>query len=103
MPKIQITNSTTCYVTINNVIENLAIPFSTFEQMVIRSKPANITLEIIGLDSMGEYTTLDKFTLSNREMMECISQIYYPYKNERGNVTYVTAGFAMRDIHETSE
>lgn len=103
MPKIQITNSTTCYLNINNVIENLAIPFSTFEQMVVRSKPANITLEITGLDSMGEYTTIAEFTLSNRDMMEKISEIYYPYKNERVNVSYVTATFVMRDNCKTKE
>jgi hypothetical protein len=102
MPKIQITNSTTCYLNIHNVIENLAIPFSTFEQMVIRSKPANITLEITGLDSNGEYTTLAKFTLSNRAMMVKISEIYYPYKNDRVNVSYVTAKFVMQDNCETS-
>jgi hypothetical protein len=103
MLKIQITNSTTCYLNINNVVENLAIPFSTFQQMVVRSKPANITLEITGLDSMGEYTTLDKFTLPNYDMMVKISEIYYPYQNERVNVSYVTATFEMRDNRETTE
>jgi hypothetical protein len=95
MNKITITNSTTCYVTIENVLDNLAVPFSTFQQMVIRSKSANITLEITGLDSMGEYTTLDEFTLPNYDMMVKISEIYYPYMPERGNVSYVTARFEM--------
>ena len=103
MPKIQITNSTTCYLNIHNVIENLAIPFSTFEQMVVRSKPANITLEITGLDIDGEYATIAEFTLPNRAMMEKISEIYYPYKNDRVNVSYVTATFVIQDNCEASE
>jgi hypothetical protein len=99
MKSVIATASTSCYLTIKNVFSDVIIAMPELEQIVIRSKPSNITLDIIGINpNDGEYITLDNITLPRNEMTNYISRIYYPYKKERGNVSFINVTIEMLEI-----
>jgi hypothetical protein len=99
MKSVIATASTSCYLTIKNVFSDVVIAMPELEQIVIRSKPSKITLDIIGINpNDGEYITLDNITLPRNEMMNYISRIYYPYKQERGNVSFINVTIEMLEI-----
>jgi len=99
MKSVITTASTSCYLTIKNVFSDVVIAMSELEQIVVRSKPSNITLDIIGINpNNGEYMTLEIITLPRHEMMNYISRIYYPYKQERGTVSFINVTIEMLEI-----
>ena len=99
MPKIIITPDTSVVFTIKNVFNDVILTMSQLQQIAVMSQPAKITIDVIGINpNDGEYMTLENQTLENSDFRNYISHIYYPYKAERGNVSYLVVNFEMLEI-----
>ena len=99
MSKIITTPDTSVVFTIKNVFNDVILTMSQLQQIAVMSQPAKITIDVIGINpNDGEYMTLENQTLENSDFRNYISHIYYPYKAERGNVSYLVVNFEMLEI-----